>query len=407
MATPIIENNYAGIMQCARIENVCARQHWPWNGKVDIDFDVVGSADVSYGAWLSVEDTVGGTNLSMRTITTAEGIAINPSGVKVTPGQYRWTWDAAADLPDGFECDAVSVNVDVLGEGAFAYFVRFNANGGEGTMNDEMFIYGVEKALPANAFTRGGYVFAGWSTSPDGEKVYDDKANVLNLSITSVAVMNLYAIWKADREKVQLWEGGPYWATTNIGAEKPEDYGYYFWWGDTIGYKWENDKWVASDGSNFDFSFRISNTPTCNKYISELQGEGWITTDGVLASDYDAATIHWGNGWRMPTRDDLDALNSNCDWTWTTMNGVYGFIVRGKGAYALNSIFIPAAGRGYWASLDYAGEYGFYWLSELPTGTNASSAWQLLFFQSSRHSASPDAQRCYGQTVRPLKEFTK
>ena len=208
-------------------------------------------------------------------------------------------------------------------------------------------------------------------------------------------------------DKVQLWEGGPYWATTNIGAEKPEDYGYYFWWGDTIGYKWENDKWVASDGSNFDFSFKISNTPTCNKYISELQREGWITTDGVLASDYDAATIHWGNGWRMPTRDDLDALNSNCDWTWTTMNGVYGFIVRGKGAYALNSIFIPAAGRGYWASLDYAGEYGFYWLSELPTGTNASSAWQLLFFQSSRHSASPDAQRCYGQTVRPLKEFTK
>ena len=41
------------------------------------------------------------------------------------------------------------------------------------------------------------------------------------------------------RGKVQLWEGGPYWATTNIGAEKPEDYGYYFWWGDTVGYKRE------------------------------------------------------------------------------------------------------------------------------------------------------------------------
>jgi hypothetical protein len=54
---------------------------------------------------------------------------------------------------------------------------------------------------------------------------------------------------------VQLWENGPYWATTNIGAEKPEDYGYYFWWGDTVGYKRENDKWVASDGSNSNFSF--------------------------------------------------------------------------------------------------------------------------------------------------------
>ena len=47
-----------------------------------------------------------------------------------------------------------------------------------------------------------------------------------------------------NRAKVQLWENGPYWATTNIGAEKPEDYGYYFWWGDTVGYLRKNDKWV-------------------------------------------------------------------------------------------------------------------------------------------------------------------
>lgn len=57
-------------------------------------------------------------------------------------------------------------------------------------------------------------------------------------------------------EKVQLWKDGPYWATTNIGAEKPEDFGYYFWWGDTVGYKREKDKWVATDGSSSDFSLR-------------------------------------------------------------------------------------------------------------------------------------------------------
>ena len=65
--------------------------------------------------------------------------------------------------------------------------------------------------------------------------------------------------------KVQLWEGGPYWATTNIGAEKPEDHGYYFWWGDTVGYKRENDAWVASDGSSSNFSFEKKNTPTFGK----------------------------------------------------------------------------------------------------------------------------------------------
>ena len=65
-----------------------------------------------------------------------------------------------------------------------------------------------------------------------------------------------------ERKKVQLWAGGPYWADTNIGAEEPEEYGYYFWWGDTIGYKRENNKWVATDGSSSNFSVGSSNTPT-------------------------------------------------------------------------------------------------------------------------------------------------
>ncbi len=75
---------------------------------------------------------------------------------------------------------------------------------------------------------------------------------------------------KASHKGVQLWENGPYWAETNIGAEKPEDYGYYFWWGDTVGYKREGNAWVASAkpskelyaGSSSNFSFEIENLPT-------------------------------------------------------------------------------------------------------------------------------------------------
>ena len=59
----------------------------------------------------------------------------------------------------------------------------------------------------------------------------------------------------ADFGGVQLWEGGPYWAECNVGAAKPTDFGYYFWWGDTVGYKRENDAWVSSDGSTSNFSF--------------------------------------------------------------------------------------------------------------------------------------------------------
>lgn len=164
-------------------------------------------------------------------------------------------------------------------------------------------------------------------------------------------------------DKVQLWEGGPYWATTNIGAEKPEDYGYYFWWGDTVGYKWENDMWVASDGSNSSFSFTPSNTPTFNKSKSTLQGEGWITADAVLVPEHDAARKHWGGYWRMPTKQEFDDLNSKCDWTWTTMNGVNGYVVRGRGNYASVHIFLPCAGTGLESSLNYAGGDGYYWSS--------------------------------------------
>lgn len=402
MSTPLIENNYA-VIERARIENVRARQRWPWNGKVDIDFNVMGSVGVSYGVVLSVTDTIGGTNLTMRTVTTSDEAAINPTGAKVIPGQYRWTWDAAADLPDGLECDAISVNVNVLGEGAFAYFVRFNANGGEGTMTDEMFIYGVEKALPANAFKRGGYAFAGWAISPDGEKVYDDKQQILNLAITSGALVNLYATWK-EREKVQLWEGGPYWATTNIGAEKPEDYGYYFWWGDTVGYKRENDKWVASDGSNSNFSFRDGNTPTYYKNGSRLESEGWITADGVLAIEHDASHVHWGGGWRMPTKQEIDDLNSNCDWTWTMQNGVNGYTVKGQGAYASNSIFLPCAGFGFGTSFGLSVSYGYYWSSVPWPG--GQYAW-FLYLHGSGHGTSNGSDRAYGRSIRPVQSHTK
>lgn len=167
-----------------------------------------------------------------------------------------------------------------------------------------------------------------------------------------------------EHGKVQLWENGPYWAETNIGAENPEDYGYYFWWGDTIGYKRENGAWTASDGSSSNFSFEEANIPTYGKSVSTLQNEGWITADGVLLPEHDAAQVHWGGGWRMPTKQEMDDLVSRCDWTWATTNGVDGYIVRGRDSYASVKIFIPVAGYGSGTSTDNAvGRYGYYWSS--------------------------------------------
>jgi hypothetical protein len=234
----------------------------------------------------------------------------------------------------------------------------------------------------------------------DYHLIWDAKAELGSVLCTNMIVC---VTLEDGRDKVQLWEGGPYWATTNIGAEKPEDTGYYFWWGDTVGYKRENGKWVASDGSNSNFSFSTGNAPTYGKSISTLKNEGWITSDGVLAPTHDAAHVQWGNGWRMPTTDELSALHSNCDWTWTTQNGVNGYVVKGRGAYASKSIFLPAAGYGYGTSLYNSGSSGNVW-SSVPD-SDSDYAWNL-YFNSSYHDTSYSS-RYYGRSVRPVLGFTK
>jgi hypothetical protein len=209
---------------------------------------------------------------------------------------------------------------------------------------------------------------------------------------------------------VQLWENGPYWAECNVGATKPEEYGYYFWWGDTVGYKREGNAWVATDGSSSNFQFYDDpiSQQTYNKSIATLQSEGWIVSkDGtyVLAPEHDAAHVHWGGEWRMPTLQELADLNSKCDWTWTTMNGVQGYLVKGKGGYTSASIFLPCAGNGYGPSLDLAGSDGNYWSSVPYSGYNSDS-W-YLFFTSGSRSTCYDGHRYYGQSVRPVQGFTE
>ena len=233
--------------------------------------------------------------------------------------------------------------------------------------------------------------------------LWDARADLGQVIYTNMVVRIIFDA----HEKVQLWEGGPYWATTNIGAEKPEDYGYYFWWGDTVGYKRENNAWAACDGSSSYFSFCEVNTPTYNKSLENLENEGWIVSqDGtyVLVPEHDAAQVQWGRGWRMPTYQELDDLTSKCDWTWTTMNGVNGYVVRGRDDYASNSIFLPCSGNGDGTSLDHSGSYGYYW-SSVPY-SDGTDSWNLRVLSRS-HFTNYYGRRRYGFTVRPVHRFVK
>lgn len=168
------------------------------------------------------------------------------------------------------------------------------------------------------------------------------------------------------------------WATCNVGANAPEDYGYYFAWGEVepkTTYNWDTYKYY--DDSNL------------TKYTSN-------DSKIVLDPEDDAATANWGGAWRMPTKAEQDELRNNCTWTWTTQNGVNGYKVTGPNG---NSIFLPAAGCMRGGALGYAGSFGYYWSSSLDTG-NPNYACNVHF--SSDYVVWSSSFRYYGFTVRPV-----
>ena len=246
-----------------------------------------------------------------------------------------------------------------------------------------------------------------WKSPPESKEVPIDlmtsRRKLLQFLSARERVKSFKTV-KSDR-KVQLWTDGPYWAETNIGAENPWDSGDYFWWGDTIGYKYENGVWVASDGSSSGFSFEKNNVPTCGKDNATLLHEGWVTADGVLAPKHDAAHVNWGGEWRMPMDKELTDLCERCDWTWSTVHGVNGYVVRGRGDFVSFIIFLPAAGCGEEVSLNKVGSNGGYWSSVPFSGKNGSRAWGL-FFGPGGHGTG-DRSRYGGRSVRPVQGFIK
>ena len=198
-----------------------------------------------------------------------------------------------------------------------------------------------------------------------------------------------------------------------MGASAPEDFGYYFWWGDTVGYTrsggtlglfglYSSVTWVSSTGEQMSSSpFSPSSCPTYGKDNSALLSEGYVDSTGNLAPEYDAAHVHWGDGWRMPTDAEFFDLTNNCTSTWITTNGVSGRLVTGTGSYADRSIFLPAAGGGLNSSLLSPDSNGYYW-SSTPYSDNSGQAWNL-FFNSTGIIVS-NLSRFYGRCVRPVRD---
>lgn len=160
------------------------------------------------------------------------------------------------------------------------------------------------------------------------------------------------------------------WATMNVGATSPSDYGSYFAWGET------NTKYEYTSGN------------------SRTRGVTYGDIGGNV--QFDAARANWGGTWRMPTRAECDELVNCCSWAFITMGNHNGYKVIGPNG---NYIFLPAAGWRYGSSLNNAGEEGCY-LTSSPEEGNSYSAY-MLFFNGSVHKIDFTGRE-YGMSVRPV-----
>ena len=190
----------------------------------------------------------------------------------------------------------------------------------------------------------------------------------------------------SDMEKAPLkWEEGEeevqdhpyidlglsvYWAEYNMGATKPEEYGDYYAWGEI----------TTKD------IYTQANSLYYNRYLTDFQGN----------PVYDAASANWGGDWMMPTYNQMLELVNDCDWEWTTQNGVIGYKVTGPNG---NSMFMPAAGCSFDGKTVAVGTDGYYYATT-PANTNIQ-AYYLMFHEIAHY---PDV--CYryqGSSIRPIK----
>ncbi len=180
------------------------------------------------------------------------------------------------------------------------------------------------------------------------------------------------------------------WASHNVGAKSPEDYGGYYAWGETE---------EKSDYTPLTYKYYLGDLDGDGEYYdpNEYQNIG----SNISGTSYDVAHVKWGGSWRMPTSDEIEELCNKCSWEWTTINGVNGQKVTGPNG---NSIFLPAAGLRLDTEVNGRGSVGNYWSSSLD-GIITGGADCLIFIDNSDFVFG-----CYllprdgGLTVRPVTD---
>lgn len=194
------------------------------------------------------------------------------------------------------------------------------------------------------------------------------------------------------------------WARWNLGADSEKSYGAYFAWAETDGTKevheWERYKWIDGGGKD---RTHVTKYHKEDKQLDAIwYAGGEFVGDGLatIEPQDDAAAANWGGSWRMPTEAEVDELVKSCTWEWTDNydgSNIAGCIVTGPNG---NSIFMPAAGNVYRATIGMLNYVGNYWASSLGTVTDNAIS---IEFNANRHSVQNEFSRYNGFSVRAVR----
>jgi hypothetical protein len=197
---------------------------------------------------------------------------------------------------------------------------------------------------------------------------------------------------------------GTLWATFNVGASTPEEYGDYFAWGETEPkeeYSWETYKLTSEPSLTFEYINKYTVEDDW-RYYSWYNRDGEFIGDGLteLLPEDDAATVNWGSEWQTPSYEQTVELLNNTTQQWTTQNGVNGtrLISNVNG----ESIFLPAAGQYRDKTLRDEGSYCVYW-----TRTLTGETYMVFGLGLASIGRVPDCypSRYYGICVRPVRKI--
>ena len=254
------------------------------------------------------------------------------------------------------------------GDGNRATHIIISRDGGSSITGD---VNGDQEVNIADVNAVISIILSGSGNHTAGDVNGDHEVNIADINAI-IGIILGGGPAQSEHEYVDLGlPSGTLWATMNVGAKTPEEYGDYFAWGETAPkqvYDWSTYKWC--NGSD----------ATMTKYCtnSSYGYNGFVDNKTELDPEDDAAYVNWGPSWRMPSKEQQDELRMNCTWMWTMQNGVNGQLVTGPNG---NTLFLPAAGTQWNELLYYTGSYGYYWSRTLYS-QNPNDSYRLYFVSS-------------------------